>query len=160
MPSAWPGSRVTSTACNPRATPRAIAGRVLLLAALAAGLGLVATLDVTVCPFANLTGLPCPGCGMTRAALALLGGDLTAAMALHPLSPIAVPVAFAFSAAGAVRFVAPHLRFDPLVRLERQGGALFLLATVALLLVWGFRFLGYLGGPVSVNGLVNLASLR
>jgi len=36
------------------------------------------------CPFHRLTGLPCPGCGMTRAAVALVRGNLTEAMGWHP----------------------------------------------------------------------------
>lgn len=32
-----------------------------------------------VCPSRFLTGIPCPGCGMTRAFLALLRGDFAAA---------------------------------------------------------------------------------
>lgn len=39
----------------------------------------------TICPFALCTGTACPGCGMTRAATALIRGDLTAAFAYHPL---------------------------------------------------------------------------
>jgi hypothetical protein len=39
----------------------------------------------TVCPFALLTGVACPGCGMTRAAAALVRGDLTTAVGYHPM---------------------------------------------------------------------------
>ncbi|CAN5646024.1 hypothetical protein BH23PLA1_BH23PLA1_33940 [soil metagenome] len=42
----------------------------------------------TICGFKNLTGQDCPGCGMTRGLSALLQGDLTTALAFHPLSPI------------------------------------------------------------------------
>ena len=39
------------------------------------------------CPFAELTGLPCPGCGMTRSMLAMLRGDWGLVMRLHPFAP-------------------------------------------------------------------------
>ncbi|MGD2101408.1 MAG: DUF2752 domain-containing protein [Acidimicrobiia bacterium] len=39
----------------------------------------------TICPFALCTGTACPGCGMTRAATALIRGDVKAAFAYHPL---------------------------------------------------------------------------
>ncbi|WP_343229892.1 DUF2752 domain-containing protein [Roseimicrobium sp. ORNL1] len=39
------------------------------------------------CFFANMTGLPCPGCGMTRATAALLKGQWGLAMKHHPFSP-------------------------------------------------------------------------
>jgi hypothetical protein len=40
----------------------------------------------TLCLFRGLTGIPCPGCGLTRAAIALLRGDWAAALLLHPLA--------------------------------------------------------------------------
>jgi hypothetical protein len=46
----------------------------------------------TICPFALVTGLACPLCGGTRAAAALLHGDLAAAWAFHPLVFVVVPV--------------------------------------------------------------------
>ncbi len=42
----------------------------------------------TICPIALLTGVACPGCGMTRAASALIKGDLPLALSYHPLIPL------------------------------------------------------------------------
>ena len=41
-----------------------------------------------LCLFHRLSGLLCPGCGMTRAFLALGALDLRAAVSLNPFSPI------------------------------------------------------------------------
>lgn len=45
------------------------------------------------CVFRLMTGIPCPGCGMTRAWLAALRLDFAAAIAYHPLFWV-VPLAF------------------------------------------------------------------
>ena len=37
------------------------------------------------CLFLELTGRPCPGCGMTNAYLALLKGDVLTAFSSHPM---------------------------------------------------------------------------
>lgn len=77
------------------------ADRVLLIAALillAAGattlwlLGDRLWLLPTVCPVRALTGLYCPGCGSTRAASALLHGDLVEAFGHNPLAVVFTPV--------------------------------------------------------------------
>ena len=39
------------------------------------------------CPFHTASGLPCPGCGMTRALLLLGQLRIGAALAAHPLAP-------------------------------------------------------------------------
>lgn len=45
------------------------------------------------CPIRWLTGISCAGCGMSRAWLALLRLDLSAAFAYHPLFWLPVPAA-------------------------------------------------------------------
>lgn len=42
------------------------------------------------CVFYHLTGLYCPGCGMTRAAHALVHGDLRQMLAMNPLLPVLI----------------------------------------------------------------------
>ena len=44
------------------------------------------------CQSYQLLGLHCPGCGMTRAAHALLTGDPAQAVAFNPLAPVALPL--------------------------------------------------------------------
>lgn len=52
----------------------------------AAGFASSGITGVTLCPFAVVTGHACPGCGMTRAVLALARGDLGLAWFYHPLA--------------------------------------------------------------------------
>lgn len=41
------------------------------------------------CPMRTFTGIPCPTCGTTRAAVALLHGDLATALHANPLAALA-----------------------------------------------------------------------
>lgn len=44
---------------------------------------------VTGCPIRFMTGIPCPGCGMTRAVTSALHLDFAEAFRFHPLFPLA-----------------------------------------------------------------------
>ncbi|ADL41515.1 hypothetical protein COB47_0151 [Caldicellulosiruptor obsidiansis OB47] len=43
-----------------------------------------------MCLFRSIWGIPCPGCGMTRALLAVLKGNLLAAFYYHPLCVVVI----------------------------------------------------------------------
>ena len=47
------------------------------------------------CPFFRLTGIPCPGCGLTRAVILLLKGNLRASLEFHAFAPIVLLAAVA-----------------------------------------------------------------
>lgn len=127
----------------------AAAALVLAFAALALHRGWV------ICPFALAFGIPCPGCGLTRAAERLLHADWRGAMRLHPLSPLLVPiVGFA-----ALRLLVDYVggasgppQFGPAFVRSRPRAAPLLLAL--MFGVWGARFLGAWGGPVLVGDAV------
>jgi len=58
---------------------------VSLLMPMAVGLApAIAAMDVPLCAFKHLTGVPCPLCGGTRVCAALAQGDVATALQLHP----------------------------------------------------------------------------
>ena len=61
------------------------AGAILLFYFLLFALGIT-------CPIKYLTGISCPGCGMSRAYFSLFRLDLNAAFDYHPLWPFVFPV--------------------------------------------------------------------
>lgn len=44
--------------------------------------------DLFPCPLKSLTGLPCPGCGMTRACHGVLQGDWEKVLKMNPFGPV------------------------------------------------------------------------
>lgn len=86
------------------------------------------------CLFRRVSGVACPGCGLTRAFGALAGGRLQEAMAFHPLAPLlAVELVGAWLAWGV--WIGARRRLVGL-RLARW---LALGTAGALLAVWGVR---------------------
>ncbi len=123
-------------------------GRAALASGALAALAFLLVLPVKLCLFAIVLGAPCPGCGMTRALLALLRGDVHRALLLNPLAFAIMPLGALVVARHFLAYVrtgdawrTPATRFEGLA-----AGAL----TALLLAVWVARFLGYLGGPVAV----------
>jgi hypothetical protein len=107
-------------------------------------------LHVPLCPFALVTGRPCPGCGLGRATLALFAGDLGAAVHAHPLAPVLSPLilgGLAYNAAVYVR----RGRWGAAEGLQGRALTAVVAVLFALLIgVWLARFLGFFGGPVPV----------
>ena len=115
-------------------------------------LTLILLSQLPFCPMAGVLGIPCPGCGLTRATLALLRGDVRGAFRLHPLVFVLTPLFVWSVSAAALGYVrGPRAPSKP--KLWFSSRAATLLAStllVATLGVWGVRFFGYLGGPVPV----------
>jgi hypothetical protein len=103
------------------------------------------------CPFAQIFGIPCPGCGMTRAALLFLNGDIAASFRMHPLALPSVLVSVALIGA-TIWVTAKHGTLEAMWR-DRVGRAavlLFVGVEAAVFLLWAARMLGAFGGPVPV----------
>ncbi|EDN02131.1 hypothetical protein BACCAP_00165 [Pseudoflavonifractor capillosus ATCC 29799] len=111
--------------------------RLLLLAGLILGIGLAYAVFVRLsglsipCPFHAVTGLLCPGCGVTRMCLALLRLDFAAAWQANPVLLLLLPVLAALLLRQAVRYVKTGRS-----TLSRGESAL-VWGMAAVLLLWG-----------------------
>jgi hypothetical protein len=149
--------RLSSLAVN-----RAVIRRSLVVATFAGIFSTIVSFRLPFCPMASVLGVPCPGCGLTRATLALAHGDLRHAHELHPLVLVLAPLfiwATISAALGYVRGPQPaHERRRWVTsRTVTTLATLLLLATLG---VWGARFFGYFGGPVPVETLSDWSRAR
>lgn len=92
------------------------------------------------CLFFKLTGVPCPGCGLTRACMLLLRGEVQASIRFHAFAPIFIVLIAMMVAATLL----PRSITEPLIHraetLERQTG-LTIIILGGLILYWLVRLL-------------------
>ena len=88
-----------------------------------------------VCMFHEITGLPCPGCGLTRGMTAFARGDVQQALHWHPFTPV-------FALGLVLMVVVTVLRepqrtkvLDMMARIEARTGITFVL--LIALMVFG-----------------------
>ena len=119
--------------------------------ALAGALSIALLLSpVKLCLMALALRIPCPGCGMTRATLALLHGDVARAFAIHPLSPIIAPLAAGWIVTQAASYVRTERGFGT-ARVPRSIELVAAALVMLLFGIWLARFFGCFGGPVSLR---------
>ena len=134
-----------------RLTPGGIAAIGLLAAALLPRAWIEA--GPSFCPFRLWSGLPCPGCGLTRSVVALAHGDLAASLYFHPLG-VAIVAGLLVVAAAELVLAARRLRAgqasgspSTAVLLDRAArGPLPWVGIAALAVVWVVRV------PLFLNG--------
>jgi hypothetical protein len=123
--------------------------------------------NMPLCPMAGILGVPCPGCGLTRASLALVHGDFARAFHFHPLVFWVLPV-YLFLVGGLLfgfvrgtpplpggRASAARRDFSTWLLFGRLTSALAAITIVLLVGVWIARFCGLFGGPVPVETFRN-----
>ncbi|HEY2954146.1 MAG TPA: DUF2752 domain-containing protein [Candidatus Eisenbacteria bacterium] len=122
---------------------RPVSPRLAWLAVGAIGLGAWVVLAIwtpphdphaTLCFFRQVTGIPCAGCGLTRALALLAKGEWSAAVAIHPLAPVLALEA----AAGWLLWLAVIERWIKAPSMSLVNGGLIANAVV-LLVVWALR---------------------
>ncbi len=137
-----PPAMLPQTAFSPLATVlRDRRFGLMLTGALGLNICLVSlSLPAWECPFFRLTGVPCPGCGLTRACMLLLRGEVQASIKFHAFAPIFL-VLIAMLIIGTLL---PRSVTEPLINkaeaLERQTG-LTIIILGGLILYWLARLL-------------------
>jgi hypothetical protein len=87
------------------------------------------------CPLFHTFGIPCPGCGMTRATLFLVRGDWKQALTMHAYAPILILGLLIIT----LCTVAPRNHVDKIIvrteTIERYTGITFILLS-GLIVYW------------------------
>lgn len=125
--------------------------RILVVVLGTLGLAAACGLPLWPCTFASLTGLPCPGCGLTRGTLALAHGDWRSALLFHPFTPFFFALG-AFVAAGALLPAGMAARVAAATEAFERKSRLTALFLGALLCFSLMRMLGFWYQP-PVSGL-------
>lgn len=89
---------------------------------------------IWVCAFREMTGLPCPGCGMTRAFSSLCRGQWQRALSYHPLSPIVFVAVIALAVITCLPQRSRALILPQLQLLEQRTG----FSTLSILALLGY----------------------
>jgi len=113
--------------------------------AIAASLGVhgalvAAGLPSWQCPVRSGLGIPCPGCGLSRAVVALTQGDWHQAMMIHAFAPIAAIAILIITLCGVLPTMPRKGLISTVQVLEERVGITFV-ALAALLGYWLIRLL-------------------
>ena len=122
------------------------AGLIIFLAG-GVHLGLnLAGLPGWVCPIRAATGTPCPGCGLTTAAVQLLHGNFVESLETHAFAPVFL-LALLVMAAALILPSNPRQQLITFVeRLERRFGVTAWML-FGLVVYWGIRLIGFVSFP-------------
>lgn len=96
------------------------------------------------CPLRFISGVPCPGCGLSRAVALFIQGKWQAAIEVHAFAPLlAVAVGFLAIAAGMPRNL-QHKAARRVAAWEKRSG-IVAFVVLAMFIYWGLRLSGVLG---------------
>lgn len=104
----------------------------------------------SVCTFHLTTGLPCPGCGLTRSVVSCAHGHWAEAIHYHPLGPLVFAAFVGVVAIGVLRWLQPQRVAELSARAATwTSGAKWLAGSigVALVTIWLARLAGLLPSP-------------
>ena len=97
----------------------------------------------SICAFHNLTGWPCPGCGLTRSWVSLAHGQFGAALVWHPLGPLLFGSALGYVIwSGWFALARP-----PFLAPRKLQNAVIIGGTALVLSFWAARVAGFFPLP-------------
>lgn len=93
------------------------------------------------CPIYSVSGVPCPGCGLSRAMALFIQGHWHAALGMHAFAPILVFAVMLFAiTAGMPRRLRQNMLLY-VAEVERRTGMIIILL-LAIFIYWGLRLAG------------------
>ena len=87
------------------------------------------------CPLKTTLGIPCPGCGLTRAMVLLAQGKWLAAVQLHAFAPVGLAIGLLLLTGMLLPAKWKHRAAERVAVVEKRSGIMFWLA-LGLLIYW------------------------
>ena len=94
---------------------------------------------IILCYFRGLTGLPCPGCGMTRSLCAIAKGQILRSVQYHPLGPLVFLIAVGLWIRAIAELV--YQKTAIIVLSEKTKRRLIPIAIIFIVLFWVYRII-------------------
>src|ERR1041384_1019974 len=129
-----PASKLFAPALAPMLARRSVALVISVVAIIQAALVWMGW-PAWPCPFAHAFGVACPGCGLSRATIALLRGDWRNALALHAFAPCLLCALILFGCA-ALLPTRPRAALVATVTAIEQRTGLTILLLIGLVCYW------------------------
>ncbi|MDI6784232.1 MAG: DUF2752 domain-containing protein [bacterium] len=93
----------------------------------------------TICYFQMVTGLPCPGCGLTRGICAISHGHLMQAIYFNPISPFAYLTLLYFWIKGLIELITKQeIYFNISSKIKNKLG---FTALIGIIIFWAVRII-------------------
>jgi hypothetical protein len=92
------------------------------------------------CPIRHGLGIPCPGCGITRAMLALIRGDWLTAITIHAFAPMAWVIVFLIGLGAILPTHVRRMVGNRLAQVEQRTG-LTLVLLLFMMVYWLVRLI-------------------
>ena len=113
---------------------------IVLLAAVTLALVALTSAGITVwqCPLRSTLGVPCPGCGLTRAMVLLIQGNWQASFDLHAFAPIFLGIGIILAIGSVLPARLQQMAAYQIANFERRTGIVALLG-FSFMLYWFLR---------------------
>ena len=95
----------------------------------------------SACPVYLIFGIPCPGCGMTRAWISLFSGDIAKAFYYHP----------AFFAAAIIAVCVILCVIKPKLKKSKAIAGIYIVLSVAFLIAYIYRMIVFFPNEEPIN---------
>lgn len=92
------------------------------------------------CPIKLITGIPCPGCGLSRAIILLFTGNWQEALRVHAFAPIFL-IGLIIIGLSCVLSSLSRQRFILLIEKVEIRTGIVTIVLIAVMVYWGFRLL-------------------
>jgi len=101
------------------------------------------------CPIRFISGIPCPGCGLSRAMALFIQGHWQSALEMHAFAPIILAAVGCLAVTAIMPRGIQHQAVRHVATWEKRSG-IIAIVLMAMFIYWGLRLSGLLGSMAEI----------